>query len=79
MWLRDSVPVDFPQLRVWLYGYDSSLTDTDSVEDFYEYAQTLRRLLRGLRRKTKLGVNQGAIPIIFIAHSLGGLLLKEVR
>ena len=55
MWLRDSLPKHFAQLRVWIYGYDSNLRDTESIADLYEFAATFRRDLCILRGKTKVG------------------------
>ena len=55
MWLRDALPKHLPQLRVWIYGYDSNLQDSESIGDVYEYAESFRRDLRILRGKTKVG------------------------
>ena len=54
VWLRDALPEHCPRLRVWTYGYASGLTDPDSIEDVFEYAETFRRHLRILRQKTKV-------------------------
>ncbi|MCJ1313277.1 hypothetical protein MMC25_006954, partial [Agyrium rufum] len=75
LWPRDALPRHFPQLRVWTYGYESKLTEADSVADVYEYAETFRSLLRSLRWKRK--THKHSIPIIFMVHSLGGLIFKE--
>ena len=56
MWLRDSLPKQFPRLRTWIYGYDSSLDDPNSIADVYEYAENFRRHLRILRKKLKVGL-----------------------
>ena len=77
IWPRDALPRDCPQLKVWTYGYDSRLDDEDSIADVYEYAEDFRWQLRVLRKRTKANSNQR--PIIFMAHSLGGWLFKEVR
>ena len=75
MWLRDSLPQRFPQLRVWIYGYDSNLQDPRSAAQVDDYAVNFVWDLHSLRRKTQ--ANQGKVPIIYIAHSLGGWLFKE--
>ncbi len=49
MWLRDSLAKDLPQLRVFIYGYACDLSTDDSISGIDDYADTLRRLLRGLR------------------------------
>ena len=64
LWLRDSLPRSFPQLRIWIYGYESNLLDPDSIGGIDEYAENFRRHLRILRRKTKVG-----IPLTYILLS----------
>ncbi|KAI9890345.1 MAG: hypothetical protein M1814_004255 [Vezdaea aestivalis] len=75
MWLRDSLPIKFKKLRIWLYGYDSDLKNTTTIASKYEWADSFMRNLRILR--TNSGSNAKGRPIIFIVHSLGGLILKE--
>ncbi|MCJ1306899.1 hypothetical protein MMC25_000543 [Agyrium rufum] len=75
MWPRDSLPKHCPQLRVWIYGYRSKLQDAHSISDVYDHADDFRRSLRTLRNHTK--ANERQTPIIFIVHSLGGLILKD--
>jgi hypothetical protein len=52
MWLRDSLPKDCPELRVWTYGYDSKLDDKDNIGNHLEYAETFKRDLYNLRKWT---------------------------
>ena len=66
MWLRDSLPQHFPQLRVWIYGYESSLRDPDSLADVDEYAENFRWHLRDLRVRT--GVSLPFFLLIKIIH-----------
>ena len=54
VWLRDSLPDDCPQLRIWTYGYRSVLTDQKSIADVFEYAKSFKQQLRTLRQKTKV-------------------------
>ena len=91
VWLRDSLAKDVPRLRVFVYGYASCLTSTDSISGIDDYADTLRRLLRDMRRQSQVGTTRLAcisaltmkvgrlVSLVFIAHSLGGIVLKEVR
>jgi hypothetical protein len=72
MWLRDSIPKHFPQLRVWIYGYDSKLNDENNNADLFDYAERFVQELRTLR--AKVGHDT---PLIFIAHSLGGLIMQD--
>jgi hypothetical protein len=75
MWLRDTVAANFQQLSVWTYGYESNLADNRTVGEFSEYASTFGLSFRYLHEALK---THAKLPIIFIAHSLGGLLLKEM-
>lgn len=75
-WLRDLLPRRIPNARIMSWGYDAnthSLSPT-SVQYIHDHATTLvsdlvleRRLSHTERR-----------PIIFLAHSLGGIVVKEV-
>jgi hypothetical protein len=80
MWLRDSLAVDVPRLRVFTYGYASSPTADDSIAGVDDYADTFRRLLRSMRREYQTRIQtQRITPLVFIVHSFGGLVLKQVR
>ncbi|CCA76038.1 hypothetical protein PIIN_10038, partial [Serendipita indica DSM 11827] len=72
LWLRDLLPTSLPHARVLTYGYDA---DTQSYECVS--TQTMRRhaegLARALSRERKEVPRR---PIIFIAHDLGGIILK---
>ena len=54
VWPRDLLPNQYPQLRVWTYGYTPSSLDADSIKDYFEDAETFRRHLRLLRRNVKV-------------------------
>ncbi|KAK0645794.1 hypothetical protein B0T16DRAFT_492873 [Cercophora newfieldiana] len=72
MWIRDAIPLSVPGLRTMTYGYDASLSHSNSFQSIGDIAQTLVLLLRFG------GWNlPSSKPIIFLAHSLGGLVLKE--
>ncbi|KAI1126995.1 hypothetical protein F5Y10DRAFT_278419 [Nemania abortiva] len=74
MWLRDTLPDYHPTVRVWLYGYDTSLEDGTSFQSIQDLSISLINQLtlkeHGLALPT-------APPIMFIAHSLGGIVLKQ--
>ncbi|KAM3524619.1 hypothetical protein MY4038_007640 [Beauveria bassiana] len=73
VWLRDFLPKDVPNIRVLLYGYDTSLQGSLSN-------QSMEDLGRGFLEKIiAFRANDGTEhrPIVFIGHSLGGLLIKE--
>ncbi|KAI4610533.1 uncharacterized protein J4E87_010787 [Alternaria ethzedia] len=74
-WPRDFLLEDFPKARVFTYGYDSSVSHffsgpanrdniLDRGRDLLERLAPQREKVRGRR-------------IIFIAHSLGGLVVKS--
>ncbi|RDW57768.1 hypothetical protein BP5796_12569 [Coleophoma crateriformis] len=73
MWLRDDIAKRIPKIRVWLYGYGTNLSDNSTIEDVDTFADTLTNLLRTFRARG----DDLAKPLIFIAHSLGGLVLKQ--
>ncbi|MCJ1262558.1 hypothetical protein MMC22_002428 [Lobaria immixta] len=78
LWLRDLLPNRIPGARVWTWGYDSR-THTRSHRDYlttkklYDHGRELVFDLEGARRESKSHQR----PIIFIAHSLGGIVVKN--
>lgn len=79
MWLRDALPHHIireadskPYARVMVYGYQSSLPQSQSIQNFEDLATSLHTDLLELVSATT------PRPIIFIAHSLGGLIVKQV-
>jgi hypothetical protein len=75
-WPEDLLPQDFPKCRVLTYGYDSlvsrGLKGAANQATILDHA---RELLDGLEEERRQALGR---PLIFIAHSLGGLLLKAV-
>ena len=72
MWLRDTLPDDLPGARVLTYGYDTRLAESNSFQNLEDVALTFRASLR-----IALGSRAPDRPLVFIAHSLGGLVLKQ--
>lgn len=72
MWLRDALPHELPGTRVLTYGYDTRLAGSHSFQNLEDVALKFRRSL-----KIALGDRPSNRPLIFIAHSLGGLVLKQ--
>ena len=72
MWLRDALPHDLSGARVLTYGYDTRLAGSHSFQNLEDVALKFRRSL-----KIALGDRPSDRPLIFIAHSLGGLVLKQ--
>lgn len=73
MWLRDILPTDLPHARIMTYGYDTKLTGSKCNARISDYAREFLATIIDARREDPHR------PIIFIGHSLGGLLIKEVR
>jgi len=63
------------EARIRSYGYDSAFVFTRSVADLDDCAKDLIARLRGFRKSDE----EKSAPIIFVAHSLGGLVVKQVR
>ncbi|KAK3365573.1 hypothetical protein B0T24DRAFT_393081 [Lasiosphaeria ovina] len=75
MWLKDFLPEDAPNCRIFIYGYESNIFSepTHPRFDLAEQADRLIQALDGIRGTDKLKKK----PIIFIAHSFGGLVLAK--
>ncbi|KAJ5481268.1 Tetratricopeptide-like helical [Penicillium sp. IBT 31633x] len=77
-WPRDFLAQDIPYARVFVYGYNSNITNsqTMSTASIKDHANTLLNLL-DMERSPQMG----AMPpkIIFIGHSLGGLALLNSK
>jgi hypothetical protein len=57
-----------------IYGYNSRIYRSTSVQGLEPLASSLKVCVEGMLDSS----SNPAKPIIFIAHSLGGLVLKEV-
>lgn len=79
MWLRDSLPTKLKasgfNCRVYSYGYDSGTALSKSTTDITDEALILLDRIKGERRSQA----ERDRPLIFIAHSLGGIIVKKVR
>ncbi|KAE8381533.1 lipa and NB-ARC domain protein [Aspergillus bertholletiae] len=75
-WPRDYLPQDIPQARVFVYGYNSYVTNPQVMSNasVKDHANTLLNLL-DLERSPQM--NTRPPKIIFVGHSLGGLVIKQ--
>jgi triacylglycerol esterase/lipase EstA (alpha/beta hydrolase family) len=71
LWLRDFLPTALPHARVLLFGYNANVAFETSIAGVREQATDLLNQLDGKREDSK------DRPIIFIAHSLGGIVVKR--
>lgn len=72
-WPKDLLPSVFPRIRVLSLAYDADVYGNTSVVGVRGNAQTLLARLTDLRE-----VRHHGSPIVFVAHSLGGIVLKQV-
>ncbi|KAK3990460.1 hypothetical protein QBC44DRAFT_288816 [Cladorrhinum sp. PSN332] len=75
MWIQDFLKKDFPHARIFTYGYttgDSFFSNI--VSGIGDYARDLMARLQGERFDVE---KPGERPILFICHSLGGIVLKQ--
>lgn len=72
MWIRDNLPNHLKSVRAVVYGHDTKLHDSQSFQSIQDLAHKLIDQLLAYGWK-----NSSAKPIAFLAHSLGGLVLKE--
>ena len=75
-WPRDLLPKVLPRARIMTWGYDVQIEhifSQVSKATVFQHAETLLLDISTLRRS----VADKTRPIIFIAHSLGGIVVKE--
>lgn len=72
MWLRDALPKDLSCARILIYGYDTSLVNSESFQNISDVGKRLRKAILDVRRRDNR-------RLIFIGHSLGGIVIKDVR
>jgi len=72
LWLRDSLPNHVPNCRVMTFGYDSALLFSQSEMKLVDFAQDLLTRLHHAREDPV----ERKRPLVFICHSLGGIVAK---
>ena len=73
-WLKAFIPKDFPGVRVMSYGYDAQTVFSQSVATIRDQAIALLNAILDERSDSTARHR----PIIFMAHSLGGIIVKKV-
>jgi hypothetical protein len=74
-WPRDLLKVDFPNARIMTFGYNSIAAQGYQPVNQGNIFAHARDLLYKFEQKRRNTPNRG---LVFIAHSLGGILVKEV-
>ncbi|KAK4208230.1 hypothetical protein QBC37DRAFT_379273 [Rhypophila decipiens] len=80
-WPADLLPQACPRARVLVFGYDTKITNygaaSTNKNSIYSHAKDL---LFALSRETEGCVGPAGKPqqVIFVAHSLGGIVVKEM-
>jgi hypothetical protein len=72
-WLYDFLPLDLPRARIMSFGYNAETAFSQSVADISDVADSLLSRLENVRQP-----HEHNRPIIFISHSLGGIIVKKV-
>ncbi|KAK4236387.1 hypothetical protein C8A03DRAFT_16968 [Achaetomium macrosporum] len=73
-WPRDLLPDVLPSARVLSFAYSAEIYGNTSVAGIRGNANALLARLRDGRERSDDGR-----PIVFVAHSLGGIILKQVK
>ncbi|OTA69235.1 hypothetical protein K449DRAFT_305367, partial [Hypoxylon sp. EC38] len=71
LWLKDFLPKRLPHARILLFGYNSNVAFGTAAAGVREHAENLLNLLEESRD------TDPERPLMFICHSLGGLLVKR--
>lgn len=74
LWLRDFLPRDIPQARILLYGYNSRIVNSQSRSILADFSSNFIAKFNAMRAHS----HSENRPVIFIGHSLGCLMIKEV-
>ncbi|SLM39418.1 P-loop containing nucleoside triphosphate hydrolase, partial [Lasallia pustulata] len=71
LWLRDFLPPQLPSARVLLFGYNANVAFETSKAGVREQAINLLNRIASKREEAE------ERPIMFVAHSLGGIVVKR--
>ncbi|KAJ5112243.1 hypothetical protein N7532_000288 [Penicillium argentinense] len=73
-WLQSLLPTDIPHARVHTWGYDTPSNNTAPQTSVFQHAS--KNLVHDVQRMREDTATH-ALPIIFIAHSQGGTVVKS--
>ena len=87
-WLAHLLPVDLPGARIFTFGYSSEPILSRTVASVRDYAKQLLQSLLDQQQDvslqkiawptTELTLQNQYRPTVFICHSLGGIVVKQV-
>ncbi|KAH6672474.1 ankyrin repeat-containing domain protein [Halenospora varia] len=72
-WIKDFLPPEFPGARIYTYGYNADVLASFGTGNIDTFAKVLLEEIMNTRTKTE----EQRRPIIFICHSMGGLVVKR--
>ena len=76
-WPRDLLPRRFPNFRIFTWGYDVDIDHAfsgTSTATVFQHAANLLSDLSDVRISSEAELR----PLFFVAHSLGGIVVKDV-
>ena len=73
LWLRDFLPEQISNARIMTFGYDSSWLFSKNVMGITDFANDLLSRLKNDRQTDAMRKR----PIVFVCHSLGGIVAKR--
>jgi pimeloyl-ACP methyl ester carboxylesterase len=77
LWPLALLPAEVPSARILTFGYDSNIIhtfDPTAINTLAHHASLLVKSLAGVRGKESDAV---ARPLIFVGHSIGGLIIEQ--
>lgn len=74
-WLQDLLPKQVPNARIMSFSYNSTVQFSKSTSDVFTFADQLLEQLYSARSEGR----QETRRLVFICHSLGGIVFKQVR
>ncbi|KAK6363204.1 hypothetical protein TWF730_000647 [Orbilia blumenaviensis] len=80
LWPRDLLALEIPEVRILSYGYDTKVTswfEGATSNMIHHHSETMISRLHNFRSRKIDGKSSTERPIIWIGHSLGGILIKR--
>ncbi|KAK6533609.1 hypothetical protein TWF694_002546 [Orbilia ellipsospora] len=80
LWPRDLLAREIPEVRILSYGYDTKVTswfEGATSNMIHHHSETMISRLHNFRSRKIDGKSSTERPIIWIGHSLGGILIKR--